>query len=88
MTTTKTFMLAALTALSLGVGAAEAQNLAPSSTEGAYFSGQRHAVPAIGNRSGVQAQSGSSDVEPMRAPAIGHTLPFSAYDYGTLANPG
>jgi hypothetical protein len=88
MTTTKTFMLAALTALSLGVGAAEAQNLAPSSTEGAYFSGQAHAAPVTGNRGSVRVPSGSSDVEPMRAPAIGHTLPFSAYDYGTLANPG
>jgi len=63
-------------ALSLGVGAAEAQNFAPSGTEGAYFSGQAHTAPAMGNRSCTQVPSGSSHVEPMQAP-IGDTLPFS-----------
>jgi hypothetical protein len=87
MTTTKTFMLAALTALSLGVGAAEAQNLAPSSTQGAYFSGHARAALATGNRDGVRVPSGSSDAKPMRVPATSHTLPFSPYGYSTLANP-
>ena len=87
MRITKTFMLAAVTALTLGVGAAEAQSLAPSSAEGAYFSGQSRVTPATHANGATQLQSGSSDV-PMQAPAIGHTVPFSAYDYGTLANPG
>jgi hypothetical protein len=84
MNITKTLMLAGVAALSLGAVSATAQNLSPSSAEGTYFQSGKN-TPAV-NRGPAQVQSGSSDVE--RAPAIGHTLPFSPYDYGTLANPG
>ena len=83
MNTTKTLMLAAVTALSLGVGSAMAQGLTPSSAEGAYFSGQRQAAPKIVNQG---PQAGSSDVNTAR-PAIGHVVPFNG-DYGDAANPG
>jgi hypothetical protein len=87
MTMTKTLMLAAVTALTLGAGAAQAQSLGPSSAEGAYYTGQSRVTPATRGNGTAQWQSGASDV-PVQAPAIGHTLPFSPYEYGTLANPG
>lgn len=84
MKITNTLLLAGFAALSLGVSSAMAQNLSPSSAEGTYFQSQKNA-PAV-SREPAQVQSGSSDVE--RVPAIGHTVPFSPYDFGTLANPG
>jgi hypothetical protein len=57
MTTTKTLLLAGFAALSLGVGAAQAQSLVPSSNEGAFFRTQP--APAAENR---DIQSGSSDL--------------------------
>lgn len=62
MTTTKTLFLAAFAALSLGVGAAQAQSLAPSSAEGTYY--QNQTAPANVNRGSAQVQAGSSDVNP------------------------
>jgi hypothetical protein len=86
MNTTKTLMLAALTALSLGTGTAMAQSEIPSAPEATYFSGQRQAVPRTVNPG--QLQSGSSDVEPARFGVGNQAPPLPAYDYGTLANPG
>ena len=81
MNTTKTLMLATVTALSLGLGTAMAQSEVPSAPEAAYFSGQHRAVAPTTHRwSGPQA--GSSDVEQNQS------QPLPAYDYGTLANPG
>jgi hypothetical protein len=57
MTTTKTLLLAGFAALSLGVGAAQAQSLVPSSNEGAFFRTQP-APGAVNQR----VQSGSSDI--------------------------
>jgi hypothetical protein len=84
MNITRTLMLAGFAALSLGLSSAMAQNLSPSSGEANYFQNQKNAPAASSGR--TQVQSGSSDVE--RAPAVGHSLPFNSYDYGTLANPG
>lgn len=85
---TKTLMLAAVTALSLGVGTAMAQSEVPSAPEATYFSGHRQAAPATINTWAGQVQSGSSDVESARFGAGSQALPLPAYDYGTLANPG
>ena len=53
MSTTKTIMLAAVTALSIGVGTAMAQSEVPSASEAAYLFGQRQAAPkTIKNGSG------------------------------------
>jgi hypothetical protein len=88
MNTTKTLMLAALTALSLGAGTAMAQSEVPSAPEATYFSGQRQVAPATINTWSDQVQSGASDVEPARIGAGNQAPPLPAYDYGTLANPG
>ena len=76
-------MLAAVTALSLGAGAAMAQSEVPSAPEATYFSGQRQAAPVTINTWSGRVQSGSSDV--VRPGA--HSAPFDG-DYSTLANPG
>lgn len=78
MKTTKTLMLAAVAALTLGVGSAMAQGEMPSAGEAGYFSGQHQAAPQAVNNG--QVQSGSSDVTPMpsgatRAPLNWQTLP-------------
>jgi hypothetical protein len=78
MTNTKTLMLAALTALTLGVGTAMAQSEVPAGA-GNWIGG-----PQVAPRILNQVQSGSSDVERSGA---GHVLPFSG-NYGDLANPG
>jgi hypothetical protein len=84
MNTMKTLLLAGFAALSLGVGAANAQSLVPSATEGAFFSAPaKAATPQVhtnANANGVQ--SGSSDVDTTR-----NTNQFR-YEWGTLANPG
>jgi hypothetical protein len=59
MTTTKTLLLAGFAALSLGVGAAQAQSLVPSSNESAFFRAQK--APVTVNQ---DDQSGSSDISP------------------------
>jgi len=77
-------MLAAVTALTLGVGSAMAQSEVPAGA--GNYNGGRQAVPAIvtdwSNQG--QAQSGSSDID---APRNSHVLPFNG-DFGDLANPG
>jgi hypothetical protein len=88
MNTTKTLMLAAATALTLGAGAAMAQSQVPSGAEGAYMSQQRPAAPKTANntwgRFEARVQAGASDIEHAH---VGHALPFNG-DYGDLANPG
>jgi hypothetical protein len=86
MNTIRNLMLAAVAALSLGVGTAMAQSQVPSSNEGAYFTQQRLTAPKILNGWAGPVQSGSSDVETPRS-GIGHVLPFNG-NYGDLANPG
>jgi hypothetical protein len=56
MKTMKTLALAGFAALSLGVGVANAQSLAPSSGEGAYFSGQGRIAPAPLNQGAAAEQ--------------------------------
>jgi hypothetical protein len=80
MNTAKTLLLAGFAALSLGVGAASAQSLVPSATEGAYYSAPAKAATPRTN----QVQSGSSDVDNSGA----HRANEFRYDWGTLANPG
>jgi hypothetical protein len=81
---TKTLMLAAVTALTLGVGTAMAQSEVPGGAEGAYYAQQRQAAPKIVNSWQGQVQSGSSDVGASRN---SHALPFNG-DFGNLASPG
>jgi hypothetical protein len=75
-------MLAAVTALSLGAGAAMAQSEVPSAPEATHFSG-RQAAPVTINTWQGRVQSGSSDV----ARSGTHFAPFNG-DYSDLANPG
>jgi hypothetical protein len=67
MNITKALMIAAVTALTLGTGAAMAQSEVPSAPEAVYFSGQRHAAPRTINHGSGQVQSGSSDVNTPRS---------------------
>ena len=65
MTTMKTFALAAVAALSLGVGTAMAQE----SADGAFLLNQQTTAPAQQAAPAMaQPQAGSSDVEQNRAP--------------------
>jgi opacity protein-like surface antigen len=61
MTNTKTLMLAAIAALSLGAAAANAQSLTPSAGEAAQFNA-RPAQPQV-SVGKAQVQSGSSDMD-------------------------
>jgi hypothetical protein len=65
MKTMTTLMLAGFAALSLGAGVANAQNLAPSAAQGAYFASQRQTATVLNNRGAVAGQHatqyGSSD---------------------------
>jgi uncharacterized membrane protein len=72
MKTSKALMLAAATALTLGVGSAMAQSEVPSMASVPFVSGQRQAGQKV-----VNEGAGSSDVG---APVH--------FDYTTLANPG
>jgi hypothetical protein len=72
MKTSKTLILAAVTALTLGVGSAMAQSEGPSMPSAPFVSVQHQAAPKI-----VNEGAGSSDFS---APVH--------FDYSTLANPG
>jgi hypothetical protein len=76
MNTTKTLMLAAVAALTLGLGTAMAQSEVPSAAEATFFSGQHQAAPKV-----VNDGAGSSDVETRGGAPVN-------FDYSTLANPG
>jgi hypothetical protein len=90
MTTTKTLMLAALAALSLGVNAAMAQegggpSMIPAND---YWTLQQralyaHQTPVVS----PQVQSGSSDANSVMHSGTGPGAPVH-FNYGTLANPG
>jgi hypothetical protein len=95
MTTTKTLMLAALAALSLGTATAMAQEGGGPSMAmpNDYWSVQQralyaHQAPADGANT---VQSGESDTDTTRALGTsgwtGDKSPFR-FNYGTLANPG
>ena len=82
MNTTKTFMLAGLAALSLGIGSAMAQTEMPATNSGSWTG---NATPPD-SVTVVHVQSGSS--EPY---AVGFGVsgaPQFRGDYSTLANPG
>jgi hypothetical protein len=78
MKTSKTFVLAAVAALSLGVGSALAQSEVPADAGNWTAPASTRTVPF--NAAPVQA--GSSDVT-----TNVHEVPF-LNNYGTLANPG
>jgi hypothetical protein len=80
MNITKTLMLAAVTALSLGAGAAMAQSEVPSSPDATYFSVRHQTAPKIIRI--VTEGAGSSDGNFSRGNTPAH------FDYSDLANPG
>ena len=90
MNTMKTLILAGLTVLSLGAGAAMAQSESNGNSGVPYWTLERQAqaLHLAQARAATRVQSGASDVAPAQAGAVGHTLPFSPFTYGTLANPG
>jgi hypothetical protein len=89
MNTAKTLMLAALAAMSLGVGTAMAQDGGGSMTPANdYWTLQQRALYA--HRAPVvspQVQSGSSDTDAMTHSGTGRGAPVH-FNYGALANPG
>jgi hypothetical protein len=82
MSTTKTLALAALAALSLGIGSAMAQE---GGSMPADFYGVLNAPAGTHKIIAPCIQAGSPDVDAVRSGA--HVLPFNG-DYGDLANPG
>jgi len=84
MTNAKTLMLAAATALTLGVGTAMAQSEVPSGVAGDYFAGQRQAAPRTAANPWTRLQAGASDI---KSGHVGHVVPFNG-EYTRLANPG
>jgi hypothetical protein len=71
MTFGKTLMLAAVAALSLGAGAASAQNLSPGGYEAPYAGARNSTAPAKIN---AGADAGSSDVMPTHS-TVNHVAP-------------
>ena len=88
MTNTKTLMLAAVTALSLGMGTAMAQDESNGDPGVPYWtlSRQADALHQMETRNANHVQAGSSDTGMLKS-GIGHVLPFNG-DYGDAANPG
>jgi hypothetical protein len=82
MNTSRTLALAAITALSLGMGTAMAQSDGASAPNPSYGPGQQFFGAPAGRTSGA-IQSGSSDVDATRSANHGY-----GYDYGTMADPG
>jgi ABC-type sugar transport system substrate-binding protein len=85
MNITKTLMLAAVTAVTLGAGAAMAQSEVPSAPAPAYVNAQSPAAPQTVNTWRGRVQSGSSDAG--AAHSVTHFVPFNG-DYTTIDNPG
>jgi hypothetical protein len=83
MNPTKTLALAALAALSLGIGSAMAQSDGASMPTDFY--GVVNAPTGIHKVATTRIQAGSSDANAARSRA--HVPPFNG-DYGDLANPG
>ena len=65
MTTTKSLMLAGLTAVSLGVASANAQNLTPGAAEEVYFSAQNGTAATSINRANGLLQSSATGLDPV-----------------------
>ena len=88
MTNTKTLMLAAVTALSLGMGTAMAQEGSQGNPGVPYWtlSRQADALHQMEARNAGRIQAGSSDTGMLKS-GMGHVLPFNG-DYGDAANPG
>jgi hypothetical protein len=88
MNTTKTLMLAAVAALTIGAGTAMAQEGGNGDTLAPYWTlaRQADALKVAQAREAARVQAGSSDVGTARS-RTGHMLPFNG-DYGDLANPG
>jgi hypothetical protein len=82
MKTTRTLMLAAFAALSLGVGSAMAQEGGPSMPTVDYWAAKEIATRQAQVVAPNTVQSGSSDVSTMQLGAPVH------FDFSTLANPG
>jgi hypothetical protein len=82
MNKTTTLALAVLTALSLGIGSAMAQE---GGSMPAEFYGVVNAPTGIHKAATPRIQAGSSDVGAVRSRA--HVVPFNG-DYGDLANSG
>jgi hypothetical protein len=76
MKTTTTLLLAGFAALSLGVGVANAQSLAPSSAEGAYYAGQRQSTTMPMNRGAMAGQNQSMQYGSSDPFGNGRTVPF------------
>ncbi|MGD0434702.1 MAG: hypothetical protein ABSA58_26800 [Acetobacteraceae bacterium] len=83
MNTTKTLMLAAVTALTLGVGTAMAQSQVLSNAEVTSVSQQQTAPKPASDLWG-RIEAGASDIEHAH---VSHVLPFNG-DYSDLANAG
>ncbi|MGD0433926.1 MAG: hypothetical protein ABSA58_22820 [Acetobacteraceae bacterium] len=82
---TKTLMLAAVTALTLGASTAMAQEGGQDyQTPYWTLARQADALQVAQARGNARVQAGSSDVD---APRNNHVLPFRG-DFGDLANPG
>ncbi len=88
MNTTKTLLLAAVAALTIGAGSAMAQSEGHDSSGAPYWTlaRQADALRVAEARNAAKVQAGSSDVGTAKT-GIGHVLPFNG-DYGDLANPG
>jgi hypothetical protein len=84
MNTTRTLALAAFAAMSLGIGAAMAQE-GTSAPDPNYGPNQQFYAPIapMTSRGTSAVQAGSSDVDTTRA-----VTPGTTYDNGDLANPG
>ena len=86
MDNTKTLALAALAALSLGIGSAMAQSEVPGGATIDYWGAKVVATHQASAPISKKVQAGSSDIGTAKS-GIGHFLPFNG-DYGDLANPG
>ena len=88
MKTTKIVALAALAALSLGIGNAMAQEGSQGNPGVPYWTlaRQADALRQVEARNASRVQAGASDVDTMRS-GISHVPPFNS-NFTTLANPG
>jgi hypothetical protein len=86
MTTTQMLAIAALAALSFGMGTAMAQSETAGEAGVPYWTLARQAEARRQAEAGpgILTQSGSPDIE--KIPSTSHVLPFNG-DYSNLANP-
>jgi hypothetical protein len=88
MNPTKTFILAAVAALTIGAGSAMAQEGSQGNPGVPYWTlaRQAEALRVAQARNTARVQAGSSDVGVTKT-GSGHVLPFNG-DFSDLANPG